>query len=109
MRSGSVAQGLGNLFCYLTVVTGKKLAFIHIQFDSLWFQFMPIISCTTAMHHCVLTEPGSVSFITSLQALASCCEVTPKPAHLQAEQAGLPQVLTAGQVLHPLTILMALQ
>lgn len=99
---------LGNLFCYLAVVTGKKLAFIYIQFDFLLFQFMPITSCTTAMHCCVLTEPGSMSFITSLQALDSYCEVPPKPAHLQAEQAKLPQILAAGQVLHPLTILMAL-
>ena len=70
-----------------------------------WLSFVSVYAhCTPAMHCCLLTEPGSISFVTSLQALDSCCEVPPKPAHLQAE----PQVLTAVQVLHPSNVLMAL-
>lgn len=95
-------QCLGQLALLLDLVTRKKFAFIHIQFDSLLFQFMPIISCTPAMHHSLLAEPGSICFITSLQVLDICCDIAPKPAHLQAEQAQL------SQILHPSTILMAL-
>ena len=60
------AQCLGQLVLLLDLVTGKKLAFIYIWFNSLSFQFMPIISCTPLMHRSFLTEPGSIYLLYNL-------------------------------------------
>lgn len=93
------AQCLGQLV--LLLCQREEVCFYLYPFWLCCFSLCPL-SLALLPHNTVSWQilALNVSFIPSLQILDSCCELPPKPARLQAEQAWLPQVLTAGQVLH---------